>query len=151
LPSDHTIFIGGQPLRLPVELVLRIITLFASLAIAAASGAVMAAEWPTLALFWYAIRVTGGVVDPIFGKALNFFLFTLPAWQLITGWLLTLACITCMVAFLFILITGGTRRALGERRSGATRLSWRVFYHVCVPVADPCDACLSRALRVIVR
>jgi uncharacterized membrane protein (UPF0182 family) len=38
LPSDHTIFIGGQPLRLPFELVLRIITLFASLAIAAASS-----------------------------------------------------------------------------------------------------------------
>jgi hypothetical protein len=126
LPSDHTIFIGGQPLRLPVELVLRIITLFASLAIAAASGAVMAAEWPTLALFWYAPRATGGVVDPIFGKPLNFFLFTLPAWQLITGWLLTLACITCVVALLFILMTGGTR-ALGERRSGGIRLSWRGF------------------------
>jgi uncharacterized protein len=126
LPTDHTIFIGGQPLRLPVELVLRIITLFASLATAAASGGVMAAEWPTLALFWYAPRATGGVVDPIFGKPLNFFLFTLPAWQLITGWLLTLACITCVVALLFILITGGTR-ALGKRRSGGIRLSWRGF------------------------
>ena len=126
LPSDHTIFIGGQPLRLPFELVLRIITLFASLAIASASGAVMAAEWPTLALFWYAPRATGGVVDPIFGKPLNFFLFTLPAWQLITGWLLTLACITCVVALLFILITGGTR-ALGKRGSRGIRLSWRGF------------------------
>jgi uncharacterized protein len=126
LPSDHTIFVGGQPLRLPVELVLRIITLFASLAVAAASGAVMAAEWPTLALFWYAPRATGGVVDPIFGKPLNFFLFTLPAWQLMTGWLLTLACITCVVALLFILITGGTR-ALDGRRSGGNRLSWRGF------------------------
>ena len=126
LPSDHTIFIGGQPLRLSVELVLRILTLFASFAIGTASGAVMAAEWPTLALSWYAPRATGGVVDPIFGKPLNFFLFTLPAWQLITGWLLTLACITCMVALLFALITGGTR-ALGRRRSGGIRVSWRGF------------------------
>jgi len=126
LPSDHTIFIGGQPLRLPVEPVLRIITLFVSLAIAAASGAGMAEEWPTLALFWYAPRSAGGVVDPIFGKPLNFFLFALPAWQLITGWLLTLACITCVVALLFILITGGTR-ALDGRRSGGICLSWRGF------------------------
>jgi len=44
-------------------------------------------EWPTLALFWYAPRGMGDVVDPIFGKPLNFFLFTLPAWQLIAGWL----------------------------------------------------------------
>jgi len=126
LPSDHTIFIGGQPLRLPVEPILRIITFLASLAIAAASGAGMAAEWPTLALFWYAPRSAGGVVDPIFGKPLNFFLFTLPAWQLITGWLLTLACITCVVALFFILITGGTR-ALDGRRGVDIRLSWRGF------------------------
>jgi hypothetical protein len=126
LLNDHTIFIGGQPLRLPVEPVLRIITLLASLAIAAASGAGMASEWSTLALFWYAPRATGEVVDPIFGKPLNFFLFTLPAWQLITGWLLTLACITCVVALFFIVITGGTR-ALNGRRSGSIRLSWRGF------------------------
>ncbi len=126
LPSDHTIFVGGQPFRLPVEPVLRTISLLVSLAIAAVSGGSMSAEWPTLALFWYTPRATGGVADPIFGKPLNFFLFTLPAWQLITGWLLTLAFITCAVALFFILITGGTR-ALGGRRSGGIRLSWRGF------------------------
>jgi len=126
LPADHTIFIGGQPLRLPVERVLRIIALLASLAVAAASGAGMAVEWSTLALFWYAPRVAGQVVDPIFGKPLNFFLFVLPAWQLITGWLLTLACITCVLALFFILITGGAR-ALDRGRTRGIRLSWRGF------------------------
>ena len=91
LPSGHTILIGGQPVKLPVEPVLRLIALGVSLAIAAATGGAMMAEWPTLALFWYAPRTSGGVVDPIFGKPLNFFLFTLPAWQLIAGWLLTLS------------------------------------------------------------
>ena len=33
----------------------------------------------------------GGDVDPIFGRPLTFYLFTLPAWQLIAGWLMTLA------------------------------------------------------------
>src|ERR1700737_1638176 len=98
LPSGQTIFIGGQPLKLPIEPVLRVIALVISLAIAAATGAGMMVEWPTLALFWYAPRTTGGVVDPIFGKPLNFFLFTLPAWQLIAGWLLPLAVITCVLA-----------------------------------------------------
>src|ERR1035437_4564612 len=80
LPSGHTIIIGGQPLKLPVEPVLRLIALGVSLVIAAGTGAVMMVEWPTLALFWYAPRTTGGVsvFDPIFGKSLNFFLFTLP-------------------------------------------------------------------------
>src|SRR6202140_1370802 len=109
LPSGHTIFIGQQPVKLPVEPVLRLIALGISLVIAAATGAGMMAEWPTLALFWYAPRITSGLVDPIFGRALNFFLFTLPAWQLIAGWLLTLAVIVCALAVFFILITGGAR------------------------------------------
>src|SRR5467141_3022450 len=65
LPSGHTIFIGGQPLKLPVEPVLRLIALGLSLAIAAATGAGMMVEWPTLALFWYSPPTAGGVVDPI--------------------------------------------------------------------------------------
>src|SRR5271166_5159047 len=114
LPSGHTILIGGQPLKLPVEPVLRLIALGISLVIAAATGAGMMAEWPTLALVWYAPRATGSVVDPIFGKPLNFFLFTLAAWQLILGWLLTLAVITCILAVFFILITGGARALTGR-------------------------------------
>src|SRR5580704_12292578 len=94
LPNGQTILIGGQRVTLPVEPVLRLIALGVSLTIAAATGASMMVEWPTLALFWYAPRTAGGVVDPIFGRPLNFFLFALPAWQLITGWLLTLAVIT---------------------------------------------------------
>src|SRR3977135_2879218 len=39
LPSGQTIFIGGQPLKLPIEPVLRVIALGVSLAIAAATGA----------------------------------------------------------------------------------------------------------------
>jgi uncharacterized membrane protein (UPF0182 family) len=124
LPSGHTIFIGQQPVRLPVEPVLRLIALGVSLVIAAVTGAGMLVEWPTLALFWYAPESTGGV-DPIFGKPLKFFLFTLPAWQLITGWLLTLAVITCALAVLFIFISGGAS-VLARRRSFVT-LPWRGF------------------------
>jgi hypothetical protein len=126
LPSGHTIYIGGRPLKLPVEPVLRLIALGISLVIAAATGAGMSVEWPTLALFWYAPRTAGGVAvfDPIFGKPLNFFLFALPAWQLIAGWLLTLAVIACVLAVFFILITGGTR-VLAGRLSRSVILPWR--------------------------
>jgi uncharacterized membrane protein (UPF0182 family) len=123
LPSSHTIFFGGQPVRLPVDPVIRLLAFGGSLVIALVTGAGMMAEWPTLALFWYAPRAMGSVVDPIFGKPLNFFLFTLPAWQLISGWLLTLAVITCVLAIVFILITGGAG-ALAKRRSYLT-LPWR--------------------------
>src|SRR6202453_3814932 len=129
LPSGHTIFIGGQPVKLPVEPVLRLIALGLALVIAAATGAGMMVEWPTLALFWYAPSgnapgTSASIVDPIFGKALNFFLFTLPAWQLIAGWLLTLAVIICALAIFFILITGGSRMITG-RLSRSVTLPWR--------------------------
>ena len=124
LPDGHTILIGGQPVKLPVERGLRLIALGMSLAIAAASGVGMMAEWPTLALFWYAPRATGVVLDPIFGKPLNFFLFALPAWQLVASWLLTLAVITCLLAGFFILITGGSR-VLAGRLSRHVTLPWR--------------------------
>jgi len=124
LPTGHTIYIGGQPLKLPVEPVLRLIALGVSLVIAIATGAGMMAEWPTLALFWYAPSTTGGLVDPIFGKPLNFFLFALPAWQLIAGWMLTLAVIICLLAAFFILITGGSR-VLAGRLSRHVTLPWR--------------------------
>src|SRR5450631_2331168 len=125
LPSGHTILIGGQPLKLPVEPVLRLIALAVSLAIAVATGGAMAGDWPTLALFRYAPR-TIGIVDPIFAKPLNFFLFALPAWQLLAGWLLTLSVITCVLAAFFILIAGGSRVLTG-RLSRSVTLPWRGF------------------------
>src|ERR1700683_3556232 len=51
LSSGHTVYIGGRPLKLPVEPVLRLIALGVSLVIAAATGAGMMVEWPTIALF----------------------------------------------------------------------------------------------------
>src|SRR5713101_5189242 len=124
LPNGHTILIGGQPLKLPVEPVLHLFALGLSLAIAVATGVSMMVEWPTLALFRYAPNNAGGFVDPVFGKPLNFFLFTLPAWQLLVGWLLALAVMTYALAVFFMLITGGTRAFTGRSRSYVT-LRWR--------------------------
>jgi uncharacterized protein len=123
LPIGHTIWIGGQPLRLPVEPILRLIAIAASLLIGLASGAVMMAQWPMLALYWYAPRAAGAA-DPIFGRPLNFYLFTLPAWELIAGWLTLLAVIICVVAVFFVVVAGGTR-ALERSRGTYRPLSWR--------------------------
>ena len=124
LPSDHAIVIAGKPVVLSVAPVLRLIALFVSLVIAAIAGAAMSSEWPTLALFWYGPRAAAGVVDPIFNRPLSFFLFTLPAWHLLLGWLLTLAIIVCVLAALFLLITSGSR-ALDKRRGVYTTSPWR--------------------------
>ena len=124
LPRDHKLMIGGQPVNLSVEPALRILSFLASLIIAALTGGSMASNWPTLALFWYAPHATGIVVDPIFARPLSFFFFTLPAWQLLVGWLLTLSIILCVAAVVFLLITSGTR-ALDKTRSAFAPSPWR--------------------------
>ena len=120
------IFIGRQPIKLPVERILSTIALVISLLIAAGTGAGLMAEWTTFALYHYAPHTAGDLVDPIFGRSREFYLFTLPAWQLIVGWLLTLAVIACVTAFFFILITGSTRMLAG-RRGSSLPLPWRGF------------------------
>jgi uncharacterized membrane protein (UPF0182 family) len=124
LPSEHTIFIAGNPVNLPVGPALRIIAIGVSIVIALATGAAMQAQWTTLALYWYAPRVTGSMTDPIFARPLNFYLFTLPAWQLFAGWLLTLAVLTCILSVVFILIAGSSR-AIGGRFTSGLSLPWR--------------------------
>jgi uncharacterized protein len=126
LPSDHTIYIGGQEVSLSLNPVLRVVSIGGSLVVAALTGGAMATEWQTLALWWYAPRSGGSVADPIFGRPLDFYLFTLPAWQLILGWLLTLSVIACVVAVVFLLVSGSTRALSG---SGASlgELPWRGF------------------------
>jgi uncharacterized membrane protein (UPF0182 family) len=123
LPDGHTILVGGRPVQLPVGPVLNAIAVAVSLLIAAITGASMIGEWPTVALYWYAPR-TSPITDPIFWKPLNFFLFALPAWELIAGWLLSIAVIVCALAVFFIFITGGAR-VLSGRLSRSVTLPWR--------------------------
>ena len=126
LPDDHMMIIGGQPLKLPVARILRFLGLLFSLVVAVVTGASVMTEWPTFALYWYAPRTIGGAVDPIFGKPINFYLFTLPAWQFITGWLLALAVLACVIAVFFIFLTGSTRMLSG-RRARYISMPWRGF------------------------
>ena len=47
----------------------------------------------------------------------------MPAWQLILGWLLTLSVISCVVAVVFLLVSGGSRALSG--RASLSELPWR--------------------------
>jgi uncharacterized protein len=124
LPRAHAILIAGEPISLSVQPILRVISFCVSIVIACVTGLELMADWPTLALFWYAPHAAGSVADPIFGKPLNFFLFTLPAWQLANDWLLTLAIAICAVAVLFLIITSGAR-SLAKRQITYAPSPWR--------------------------
>src|SRR5262252_2202834 len=127
--SGGTIIVNGQPVEIPVGPALRVIALVVSALVALITGAGMMSEWPTLALAWYGRAAAGGTsVDPIFGRPLDFYLFTLPALNLISGWLMTLAVVACGIA-IFFLVVGGGARALGgltgRRGVAPAGLPWR--------------------------
>jgi uncharacterized protein len=126
IPSGGTIFVGGQPLKVPVDRILHLIALVACLVIGVISGASATADWNTFALYLYAPHSAAAAVDPIFGRPVEFYLFTLPAWQFVAGWLLTVAIISCLIAVLFIFTTGSTR-GLAGRGSRYVSLPWRGF------------------------
>ena len=113
--GELPILINGQPIRLPVEPVLRLIAMIGAVVIAIATGAGMMAEWPLLAAYWYA-PPPSGPGDPIFGRPAVFYLFTLPAWETVSGWALTLAVIVGAVAVFFVVVSGGTRLLARGRR-----------------------------------
>jgi hypothetical protein len=122
LPRDHTIVLGGQPVKLSVEPVLRVAGWIVCVGGALVTGGSLMDDWPTLALWWYS--PAAGAADPIFGKPLSFFLFTLPAWHLILDWLLTMSVAVCLIAVFFLLVTGGVR-ALDRGRVTYGPSPWR--------------------------
>ena len=127
LPQDRAFFIGRQQVSLPLRRALRYVGIVASLIIAVIAGAAMMAEWTTFALYWKAVPEAGAGVDPVFGKPLNFYLFTLPTWQLICGWLMVLAIIACVAAAGFLVLAGGSRAIGRDRESLRLPLPWRGF------------------------
>ena len=124
LGEFSSIQINGQPFRLPVEPVLKTIALGASLVLAAVTGLGMMAEWSTFALAWYA-PASAATPDPIFGRPVSFYLFTLPAWQLLVGWATTLAVMLCIVGAFFLVVSGGTRVLARRRSPDALAPHWR--------------------------
>ncbi len=126
LPRAHALVLAGQSISLSVKPALRWISVGVALFVALTSGATMMDEWPTLALLRYAPSGAGAgaPVDPIFGRPLPFYLFTLPGLELIINWLLTLAIAACAVAALFLLITSGSR-SLQKRKLSYGPSPWR--------------------------
>jgi hypothetical protein len=123
LPESHTVMFGGQSMDFPVARALRWVA--AALAVVASliSGGAMAAQWQTLML-WRCAPAASGALDPIFNQPLGFYLFTLPAWQLLAGWLLTIAILLTILTVFFFLAAGGAQM-LREGATGASNLPWR--------------------------
>ena len=119
----YSVLINGRRVTLPIGPVLSFAVAVASALIALLVAAGLSSEWPTVALWWFGRRAADPVVDPIFGRPLDFYLFTLPLWQLVAGWLMIIAVLTFGMGLLFFITSRGTTGLFQRtsREDSATR------------------------------
>jgi hypothetical protein len=125
--AGGAVLVGGQPV--PMEPLVRLAAIVVSVLVAAGTGVGMSADWTTFALYWHgdlsglgAAQAVAAEPDPIFGRTLAFYFFTLPAWRLIVGWLTTLAMVVLLAAIALSVVAGGTQFLEGRRRRGTPPL-----------------------------
>jgi hypothetical protein len=130
--SASTFRFGDRIIEIPLGRVLGWGALVLSALVALGAGAGLSSDWPQFALYLHQPPATAAQIsDPILGHPLSFYLFTLPVWQALAGWLLTLAILMCVAAVFSALISGGSRISVhGFDRT--VPLPWGVF---SIPVA----------------
>lgn len=99
----RTILLNNQPLEIAPGRILRPLAWAVSIIFALIYGLAMSEQWQAFALYFNQAPTSGS--DPIFGKPLGFYLFTLPVHQLINGWLLTLTFIILCASVVFTLVS----------------------------------------------
>ena len=88
---------NGQPIALDLSRWFKPAGLLACLLAAWISASTLSANWPTLARWIYAPQGPGAL-DPVLGRPLNFYLLTLPAWQLLAGWFTAMSVLVLLMA-----------------------------------------------------
>jgi len=110
----------GLPSRVIIEPLIRRFLPIILLLIALASGMRATVHWETV--LGYLNATSFGVVDPLFGYDLSFFVFVLPLWRLVHGWAITLVTATIVLTLAvyvlqrsLVLTSRGPRLAAGAR------------------------------------
>jgi uncharacterized protein len=116
-PTDlggRTLYVNDQPVSFSLQPVVRAVSWIVALVVAVGAGSGLMAEWTTFGLYAHAPAAAANgaataVVDPIFGRPVSFYLFTLPVWQLVATWLTTMSFVVLAAAVLSLLLGGGDR------------------------------------------
>jgi uncharacterized protein len=109
--APRRLVINNEPVFIKPGRILKPAAWAVSLLLGLVYGAGMSESWQTFAL-WLNSPKTSGAVDPIFGNTLGFYLFSLPALDSLSSWLLMLAWV--------VLIASAVYAALGLLPAGAS-------------------------------
>jgi uncharacterized membrane protein (UPF0182 family) len=93
----RSVLVNGQRLAINVGRWLTPAVLLGSLFVAWIAASALSSEWPAFARWLFAPH-SASLTDPVLGKSVNFYLLTLPAWQLLASWLTALSLLVLALA-----------------------------------------------------
>ena len=96
-PRGALIRFGNENISVPSSDSVRKFALPAAAVLGLIFGLAFSGDWDTFALFLNR-GAPGGALDPIFGRPLTFYFFTLPVMESLAGWFLTISFITVIVS-----------------------------------------------------
>lgn len=101
--EKRTFIVNNQPIQFSPERFIRPLGWILAVMFGLFYGLAMKSAWQAFALYFN--QAPAGTVDPIFQKPLGFYLFSLPLYDLISSWLLTLGFVALCAAVVYSLLT----------------------------------------------
>jgi uncharacterized membrane protein (UPF0182 family) len=101
--EKRTIIVNNQPIQFSPERFVRPLGWVISLLFGSFYGFAMKAEWQTFALYFN--QAAAPAPDPIFQRPLGFYLFSLPLYDLLNGWLLVITFVVLCASIAYYLLS----------------------------------------------
>jgi uncharacterized membrane protein (UPF0182 family) len=99
----RTVIINNQSVTIDPARILRPLSWIVAAIFAVVYALGMSEEWQSFALFMNRAQTSGS--DPIFGKSVGFYLFSLPVYQLLASWITMLAFVILCAAIIYALLS----------------------------------------------
>ena len=127
----RTVFINQQPVNFSPGRVLRPLAWIVSIIGGLIFGVGMRESWRTFALYFH--QAPTNQTDPIFGKPIGFYLFSLPVYDAISSWVLALAFVSMVGAIIYAALAM-TQQGL-SKSGDSSRARRTSFATVSIPLA----------------
>jgi uncharacterized membrane protein (UPF0182 family) len=100
--EKRTIILNNQPFQFSPAKFIRPLGWIIAAFFGITYGLQLKEHWRQFALYWH--QPSTNIYDPIFGKSLGFFLFSLPLYNLLSAWLLGVTFVILVAALLYSLL-----------------------------------------------
>lgn len=115
--ESRTIVVNNQPLQFSPARFLRPLAWIVAVAFGLINGFAMKESWKDFGL--YLKQPSTALPDPIFGKSLGFYLFSLPVYDSVSWWLISLAFVVLCAALIFSLLALPQKMLKSSAATGA--------------------------------